>query len=635
MRPSYSANKYYKLYVDVALPNTTSLQMSCSWVEFDDGGTHYKFKGASIVFTNNIITITQVESPYVSRTLTPSDVNPCEIIFRFVTFTSGDLLEPYYTIIEDGSSEITNYGFIIELYNLKCKRNVVKKLSTATNYVYVDWIHGNLKEETNVLKPSFIFEYSGQPNFNYIHVYGFSRYYFVDSIVSVRNGLWRINCTIDVLQTHSTEIYNQKCFIVRSQSSGDSSLVDERRPLKNEPTITFTDVTGGTYANTTYDQNSALFLLSCISAKDELPFHNEMDPPDVLNSGLPPILSNTYDQKNIETYVLTSSMMNSTFDCIKKHSSDLASFIINVINIPFNLYPHLAQTGTPPVYETYDVQIGSKYLNKDTGAIDNSSYGSSGVTAYRFDNGAIIPYLVVADFTITSTYSGSKKYLNYEPYSHYEIYISYYGWVELNAKDILDKNLWVYYAVDFITGNATAYVYNKTDKKVVFSAPCQIGFGLPISTTNKDELKKQSDANILNMTLGVVGSGVSIATGLSSGNALALVGGVMGATKTIANGVNNYMHRFQKGQATSGGSLVSRYSPHKVIIKTTTNEPLSISESDYAEEQGYPCNTYGSLSTLTGYTEIGEIHYKPTIWGQELDDEIKMLENALKSGVIL
>lgn len=65
---------------------------------------------------------------------------------------------------------------------------------------------GSLKEETSAINPVVIMEIENPTGFNYAYIPEFGRYYFIDDIISVRTGLWRISMKVDVLESFKNEI---------------------------------------------------------------------------------------------------------------------------------------------------------------------------------------------------------------------------------------------------------------------------------------------------------------------------------------------------------------------------------------------------------------------------------------------
>lgn len=96
----------------------------------------------------------------------------------------------------------------IILYNNQSERNAINK--NLTNAVTLE---GNLREESNIKNPS-ITVYAVSPiNRNYAYIPQFSRYYFISEITSIRNNVWRITLTSDVLMSFRNEILNSYAVI--------------------------------------------------------------------------------------------------------------------------------------------------------------------------------------------------------------------------------------------------------------------------------------------------------------------------------------------------------------------------------------------------------------------------------------
>ena len=67
---------------------------------------------------------------------------------------------------------------------------------------------GSLRGESSVINPSFLIEADNPSTYNYCYIDSFNRYYFITNITSVRTGIWRIDCAVDVLMSYATEILN-------------------------------------------------------------------------------------------------------------------------------------------------------------------------------------------------------------------------------------------------------------------------------------------------------------------------------------------------------------------------------------------------------------------------------------------
>lgn len=80
---------------------------------------------------------------------------------------------------------------------------------------------GSLRNESSVINPSFLIEHENPSGFNYCYISDFCRYYFITNITAIRTGIWKIDCSVDVLMSFKTEILNLDV-IVSDLSIGES-----------------------------------------------------------------------------------------------------------------------------------------------------------------------------------------------------------------------------------------------------------------------------------------------------------------------------------------------------------------------------------------------------------------------------
>lgn len=80
----------------------------------------------------------------------------------------------------------------------------------------VGTITGTLRNETSVTDVVMQIEYSKFPDFNYAYLAEFGRYYYVTDIISIRNNLWEIHLSVDVLMTYKDAIMNCKAYVDRT-----------------------------------------------------------------------------------------------------------------------------------------------------------------------------------------------------------------------------------------------------------------------------------------------------------------------------------------------------------------------------------------------------------------------------------
>lgn len=89
-------------------------------------------------------------------------------------------------------------------------------------------IDGIFRNDFNVMYPVFDIASENLPNFNYIFIPDFARYYYVDSVQNLLNGLWSISCSVDVLMSYKNQILAQRAIIARQENVYNLYLDDDR-----------------------------------------------------------------------------------------------------------------------------------------------------------------------------------------------------------------------------------------------------------------------------------------------------------------------------------------------------------------------------------------------------------------------
>lgn len=112
----------------------------------------------------------------------------------------------------------------IILYQNKAEKYRQNKTKYMTE---VDVIAGTLREETSITNPIITIQ-AENINFNYIYILEFKRYYYVNNYTSIRNDLWEIECSVDVLMSYSEAIGNLTAFIDRNENEYNKYISDDK-----------------------------------------------------------------------------------------------------------------------------------------------------------------------------------------------------------------------------------------------------------------------------------------------------------------------------------------------------------------------------------------------------------------------
>lgn len=127
----------------------------------------------------------------------------------------------------------------IILYNNQSENNKVGK--TLSNQ---HSLTGSLRNETNIIDPEILIEYDPR-DYNYLYIPEFNRYYFITKIDTVRTDLWRINCSVDVLESFKTGIRALTAIINKQKTLGNQYKNDGSIVMENRQFNTIYNFSGG------------------------------------------------------------------------------------------------------------------------------------------------------------------------------------------------------------------------------------------------------------------------------------------------------------------------------------------------------------------------------------------------------
>ena len=228
-------------------------------------------------------------------------------------------------------------------------------------------------------------------------------------------------------------------------------------------------------------------------------------------------------------------------------------------------------------------------------------------------------YIEDIDFGEIALTEYFQTFMDYSPYTKLSAYIPYCGIVPLNVDNFMNDKISMKCRIDMLTGQFVVFVSNSTGIVTTVSGNC--AYQLPIRANDYNRLVTSG----LGLLGGIVGTAGALATGnvpLAVGMGLGTVGGLVATSQAMT-----------KPDVTSKGSLGGNYgllgnrTPYLIIQRPTISVP-----SDYGKTIGYMSRITAKLGDLLGYTVVEEIHLEHI---SATDDEKKLIENALKSGVIL
>lgn len=111
----------------------------------------------------------------------------------------------------------------IEFYvNQSEKNRLDKTLVSAFN------LNGELKEDCSIIDPviKIVGDVSSMASVNYMYIASFSRYYFINNVISINNEICEVHAHVDVLSTYKDEIRAQRAVVSRQEKKWNLYLND-------------------------------------------------------------------------------------------------------------------------------------------------------------------------------------------------------------------------------------------------------------------------------------------------------------------------------------------------------------------------------------------------------------------------
>ena len=522
------------------------------------------------------------------------DINASAGEFGFDANVTGTNMNKALTMFNEDNLYINNDGrTTLFVYKQNTKNIELDKDLDMTNVSIFDgkFNHSIAIKTINI----DVSGYNLLNGYNYVYLPLLKRYYYVDSVEIISANYTRLHLKEDVLMSWRTLIRNQEMYITRYQQSTEEFLIDDRLPFSSKSTISYQTLTStgtGSLVNTTlkYDYQPAdkCYLITTIATNEN---SNDYGISAPTGSGLPDISPRR--NKNKHYYLLNYAEMGYfNVACLKKDST--ASFVVSALWLPFDL----SQTGAVTIANSRRMYAGSDALTFNKTWEDAGSSVYTFVSVDEIDNGAM-PYFITQDFTFPT----ASSFINYQPFTKVEIYVAFVGWVQIDMTGLFGKRCIIYYTLDAESGSSTAYLYNMTDQKVMWSSGCQFGIKMDFNTANFYQNNLQRELLFIGTLISSLNTGIKGAQGYAKGE----YGAVASAVVNIGGNVASYplKNALIQDSMTSniGSSETGLYAPHDCVLRVTQRDIVSQDDfSDYYVMQGKPYNKYVTdILNLQGY----------------------------------
>lgn len=224
-------------------------------------------------------------------------------------------------------------------------------------------------------------------------------------------------------------------------------------------------------------------------------------------------------------------------------------------------------------------------------------------------------FLELFRITITRRFN---NFLDFAPYTRIRLYIPYFDYIEIPNEYAYTGQLNGFISVDFSSGRATLYIMRGLI--LVTSKTTQLSISVPVGKSNAEELSRNK---ILHTIQASVGGGMIAGTDNKSKASISWLGNV------ITNSLNDNINRLTSIQGGDGNTTILATDKTPRIVY---EYPQNVFYPD-AHAFGKPLQRSVSLSALTGFTKVDDIHFDPK---NEViyQDEINEIVTLLKDGVI-
>lgn len=127
-------------------------------------------------------------------------------------------------------------------YSIKLYQTASDKRAVNKALVSVMDASGEIWGDCDLLSPSLILNIAPGVNFNYLQILDApfnGRYYFVDNITIMQNGIIKVPCNIDVLMSHKSDIKKETAILARQSNIANLYFNDPDLPIENRSNVSF------------------------------------------------------------------------------------------------------------------------------------------------------------------------------------------------------------------------------------------------------------------------------------------------------------------------------------------------------------------------------------------------------------
>lgn len=440
-----------------------------------------------------------------------------------------------------------------------------------------------LKNGTSILQPTFLLS-ADISEYNYCHFN--DRYYWINDITSVRNGLWEVQCRVDVLASWKSEILETSAFVQYSSSDNDQNITDSRNAVKIDKHVAYAVATSETgLFSPVWQSQGGIFVLGTMGA---------------LNSEV-------VTQSFCGLYVLDGGQLTEVAKILNSEEvlQQLINFFMNPTDtvvfcrwfpVGFNVVGVNTANVTFGIYET---NINATILTKN--------YGTD-----------------ILDIEIPWE---TEDFRRVEPFTGANLYMPGVGSVSLNLASISNcTGISLHATVDYVNNSVHYGVFGLgSGGELIGMYTGSLGADIPVASVQGKDM-----GGVLSSIGGIVSGALLLGTA-GIGDDLPALASAFAIGGGVAKGIAASNTQVVKSSGSFGGGY-GIYSGQGILPTLTMTRSLSIQEpSEYNDFMGNPCMKYRQISGLSGYCQTSGFQ----VSGEMLDSEKTEINNMMNGGVYI
>ena len=472
--------------------------------------------------------------------------------------------------------------------------NVSKKRNSTYRGTFAVSYDCNLKAPTSLDRPTFLVS---AETMDYNAAKWGDRYYFIDDVVSVRNGQWEVSCVLDVLATYKTEITSSTQFVTYSSSKSSDWLPDTRIPVLTSEEYRETEsLDVGMFSKTGFYVLTVVGKNGCVNygvSKNTID-HLIEDVQDWVNGDFAAILAGnynpmqpmTYDWTGVEASLKSLAEILTQSGCVGNAYQNAPQMIRSCIWVPLNL-DYFESGASQTIY------LGNYSTNYTAVPIKST------------------PSVISLTTAIPWKHSDWRRSVCESVY----VRLPYAGLIQLSSDSIAsESSLYITVSACAIDGTVS-YQVSTSDGKAIgyYAGSCSAPYAIGIN-------QRSGAAEVLQTAIAGMEKTVSVAVN-SSISPLSIAAATVG---TALEGVNAAYNVADVAMSTNPscignmGGASSTGLNQKMAIIVIAHETV-IEPSAMQNTMGLPTMKPLSLSGLTGFCQCANAHVAAAAQATELD----------------